>query len=1072
MAIQSPFFPGYYPGDPIIRPPRGGGFVKPVEYVPNTFDAYIDSLDFTNSDFINLPRWIKERIVADWKTSMKASSGSEYSVEQLEAYGDQAELPGSAGINISLNPVDWAKDPSGMLVKTGKGWWESVASYSDVDTRFKTALYMAALGDENPKAGISGEEFWLGGVARAALVGRQTRGFTGVTASQIGLKNLSPADRVIVKNGRTFYRAGVGKEKVDVDVYRDAAVALEDFVMHSKAEASRDNKHDAFLRKAHFALRSEFEQKLGINVPATATTITDKVAAIAAQNIAGLTAEQQLGVKSFVIRSYLADAISETDRKLGGGLGKPLGKLSLLAGKENLDTLLKDSAGGFRFEEMRADLEKQVADARTAIAGAKAAFAADAELLSGFEKAISPYEKFVDALDNDYLKKGSVWDILTRTDLSVADRARLGTYARTLRNNLKSLQSNLSGGDVFKSGAERIFLRNFVERGISEKGNARDLGAILEALPRIEGGRRLRVWVHGAGIERLREGMDDFIRHILKGDMLKAYVWAARWRVRLDGFTPAYFTGVFIKKVHAFGAVIDSDINERSFAGRLFNNRLFINRFSVEVPTVGSIRLVGSKDLKVAVDLADMVTKGEMTLNDLKAVLRAAATSGDAAAFEAAIAGLLVPNRDNIQKLYDELKALEAYLAAHPNILADLDKYAGFIKALGERAHAIGFYSATSKFIGWLDRVAQTLNIAQDKVLNLLHRVLSPIVYLRIAISEKIADAVAKAAAVLFAGATEGIGEFLSSAVYFIVRFVVNQVLNFFEAVGKALFKADVSGLFEELEKGFVAIVRILVFILGGAVVIMVMMVLTIGAFISTISPENPARGGDTLAGGGGGGGRGYVPPPPAIAVGTCPVVSPLLGARSFSPTDLDSVRHGSNAYWRNLYGSDTSKYCSYAIPYIASGGSDDCPSSISAAACAPTTSGSVCTGTTPRQTYYGFALDVTSIADNLVYLPELESLDGDVVEEWYVGYEIPIQSGCWGYGVVLDGTDGVNDYKMYLGHIDLSVSPGLYDAGSSIGNMFYSNDPACGFGADARHVHVELMVNGDPVRPEDYMCL
>ena len=1065
---ENPFFPGYYPGQPFIRPPRGGRGVKPPEFSPGTFDTFIDSLNFTDSDFIDFPNWLKERVVADWKTSMKASAGSNYSAEELEVYGDQAELPGASGISFNLNPQDWIKDPQGTALKIVSGWKDDVFTYEDVDTRFKTALYKAALGNGAPKAFVSSA---AGSFAREALTRRDMRGVGGAGVSDIGLMNLP--NPVLAKIGGARLRVGVGAEKAEVDVYGNVALAIEKFVMNSKSGAGRDDAHDEAMRRAHFALRTELEQRF--NIQLASTTLPDKINELAGLTIAGIPAgsDLQFGAKRFITQSYIADAMAATGDAFDDTT-KALSQLSLLAGAGDVNKVLfkerKDAAGNVIgldsiYDGLRDKLRKNVDEAENALTAAKSLLDADASVKAEFIKSTARYEKFLDKLKKDYVDKPAVWDILTKASPTAAERALLGAHAKGLYRSLRDFGGNFSGGDIFAVGAGREYLRKFLEDGLLARKSSHDFGHMLDLLGPLEGGRRLRVWMHRLRIEREREEMDDLLQQVLKGGTLKTYLWGRRIKTKFDGLTPAYFTGVLLKKVHYFGLVI-GDVKENTPTAKFLDVfGIFKHSFTVDVPNIGSIRLTGSKHLAVAKTLATMVKGGELPEDLLKLMWSKSLAAGDARTFATAIsvnpafAGYTLPGKD-LEKLYEELKKLEQYLAAHKLSAADianLDRFAALIKMLGKRAANLDLFDITKRYIGLLQGVAQWLNVLQTKFLNAFGKFIAPFAYLKLAIAETISDAVAA----LFAGMTGGTGTFLAGIVRFITRFVVKQTLDFLEAVGRALIGGNVVKLFGEIEKNFITIIRWLVWFSLIPIAVIVLVVFTMGAVISTISPSNIAKGGDFK-----GAGKYTLAPG---AVGSCPMVDFRITARSFAADDLENGgRHGSNTYWKNA----GEKACSYAIPYMTDPGAGRCPAS-GASACGPAdASGSICSSKAPLQDYYGFAMDVVSRSNDTVYLPKIVTNDGlHEVREWSVGPAIPVNGGCWGYGVIASATDGVNSYKMFLAHIT-NISGGTLGVEAPVGTLFYTGAPECGFNENRKHVHIELMINGEPVRPEDYLCL
>src|SRR5205085_4923770 len=154
-------------------------------------------------------------------------------------------------------------------------------------------------------------------------------------------------------------------------------------------------------------------------------------------------------------------------------------------------------------------------------------------------------------------------------------------------------------------------------------------------------------------------------------------------------------------------------------------------------------------------------------------------------------------------------------------------------------------------------------------------------------------------------------------------------------------------------------------------------------------------------------------PPLPIPGGVSCPLSQGTHRISTWSlGTDDGSAKseHGSSSYW------GATGVCSYTIPYIAKADGGLCKSS-GDAACAPNSdvSGNVCyrLGTGPRQSYYGYAIDVVG-SDQTVYLPKIGG-----VAEWIVSSRFSIFNATRGYGVIIDGTDLTTNppipYKLYL---------------------------------------------------------
>ena len=184
---------------------------------------------------------------------------------------------------------------------------------------------------------------------------------------------------------------------------------------------------------------------------------------------------------------------------------------------------------------------------------------------------------------------------------------------------------------------------------------------------------------------------------------------------------------------------------------------------------------------------------------------------------------------------------------------------------------------------------------------------------------------------------------------------------------------------------------------------------------------------------------------------GSCP----LTGDHFISTSSLNgSIGHGGSIYWGNTPVADR-----YAIPIYA----QFPPSSSHPNGC----SGSTCL-------YYGFATDVnpTTTNPNAVVIAPANFCDtsDNCVTSWVVSQIIPHPYG-WGTGVILRSAGGPGPtYQMYLAHLDSNTvaTNTLLEEGATLptGTVLAPLSK----NLDKPHVHIELNVNGIPVRP-DFLC-
>lgn len=167
---------------------------------------------------------------------------------------------------------------------------------------------------------------------------------------------------------------------------------------------------------------------------------------------------------------------------------------------------------------------------------------------------------------------------------------------------------------------------------------------------------------------------------------------------------------------------------------------------------------------------------------------------------------------------------------------------------------------------------------------------------------------------------------------------------------------------------------------------------------------------------------------------------------------------HGGNCYWAS------NPTCDYAIPTI-----DTRPGPGGRYCSRSTDPDNVCYDKDSLCSWYGYAGDFTysdlnskgSINCLPVYLPTIEGqIVNWEVENGFQGY----QADRGGYAILKTQVNG-KVYEMYMLHLDAVPNGG--QSGQLAGTLFEGFHKP---GRDGRHVHIELRVNGNYLRP-DYMC-
>jgi len=212
---------------------------------------------------------------------------------------------------------------------------------------------------------------------------------------------------------------------------------------------------------------------------------------------------------------------------------------------------------------------------------------------------------------------------------------------------------------------------------------------------------------------------------------------------------------------------------------------------------------------------------------------------------------------------------------------------------------------------------------------------------------------------------------------------------------------------------------------------------------------------------------------PGPVASGSCPLAGTVQIYQS-SYNESSQAGHGSNAYW-----GTTPPVCTYPIPIDAM---------VSGCWGPVNSTTNVCRNASSLCPYYGFAADLKPPDTSLpnVVLPTLcgpginscPPLTWTVEQGWFNcgGGAVPNPQSCsgskWGYGVVFNSSGNGANWKIYLNHFQ-PVGPLLDQSGViKTGGSFSSGDVMGTISSTLAppHLHVELDINGVPVRP-DFLC-
>lgn len=175
---------------------------------------------------------------------------------------------------------------------------------------------------------------------------------------------------------------------------------------------------------------------------------------------------------------------------------------------------------------------------------------------------------------------------------------------------------------------------------------------------------------------------------------------------------------------------------------------------------------------------------------------------------------------------------------------------------------------------------------------------------------------------------------------------------------------------------------------------------------------------------------------PPASS---CPILGGGISTGTYNGTN--ETGHGSNSYW----GGPAGRSC-YAIPAFSG-----CHSPSDAV---DPDKNNFCRGKAQACSHYGYAADSPAPGGTPVFLP---SIFGETLN-WTFKRRVTINNTNWGWGYLFRA----GKYELYLGHLNQTTPPPTAPSGTVIGTLYP--------GLSNPHVHIELQINGQWVRP-DFLC-
>ena len=874
MASGNILYPGYYPGQPVIRSPRGGR-PKYNEYTYGAIDEYLNQFDIHSADIGAVPRWVWERAwkeveaslevidVTPENTSYEAGLAKEFPREELQ------ELPGVGGISFNLNPADWIKDPGKQVKKTLKGWSKAVFSFDDFSARVqKEKIWDPLISGYTSKTGmpIPGINFQFAKKAEGDDLGRGIDSIPAGSLTPLQLSGLGVTYERKSKKEKKFYDGTDWQDVVeDADAFEEFGVQFKDFTQKVDSSLTRYGSYSKLQMSAVKALDASLKKSFGkgANIDEDGY-IAGHYKSVIVDQIDAMVAE------GFLVQAHFAgqlEGLSSAQRDLSKALEKLMlgvgdtkaalenvdrAKLKLIAQLKSTDKAIeklnkfKSAYGGASAIPFFRNLNNQLIPIQSSLARMST---------------ITSSSALTRLLD----RKGSI------SGFEAVQQAKLASM------ELVAASKGMFGGDIL-TGKGLGFLGGQYEQYLGKMLNGQVLSrsAFSEMLARnnVIGGKRLTAYLNYAAKIYSYQDFKDIVKSIEGGKYLNLYGWTLSMKMRFKYLTPGYYTELFMKKMHYFGLAVQSGSEVKAFkiADKLFKSGLFANKFKLMSVSGGVAVLVqGGRHFDVPLKLFAELMGGGFgkkiefdAVGNLINIDPATMARFFAHINEKFVAGMEITGeydrwikglgnfktwlmKDDNYKKFGIAMVNGEFVQTEENF----KRITSLFRQLQKVKDHQGKINPTVDYIGLLQRLSSKLNAIQNWLFNsklgkILAKYVSALYYLKTTIAEAVAGFVTG----LLAIGTEGIGAIIGPIVDRLVKYVVIKILDFGEMILKAVFKLDFSDLGEMLEKGFNLILKTagLIFLVFGLAMVGVIFVIT--TVISAIPPSDPVKGGDFFVGG------------------------------------------------------------------------------------------------------------------------------------------------------------------------------------------------------------------------------
>jgi hypothetical protein len=584
MASDNPFWFGYYPGDkPLVkRPPKifPGPQMDFSQVAPEqlavALDYYLEDIASGVKNTMDLPKWLWDKTIDDWKNSFKASAMG-YTPSGASTFefsgAEGADIP---GVNVGINLYDLVTNPQKTLEKfiqkqviAGIDPLRSGEFWTDLDTALTKRLYVdiakengnslvqSAISTTNkdPVSFINQKVYAEGKVyssdeATPGSPGASTRMVEGETDVY---QKVGESFAGFVMDQKTSARRGRAYGRLQADFIKAASTEL---------EQKKTSIHDAIWALGPIAhLEADMAERF-VDTFVDEASVVEALGNYSARFTAPWGFSGALARKAFVGRlswdtSYGNVAVAEAAAKAAGDKKTEEAASAMKSLKTNAELMYKlDSTTHIATGEV-ANVRKSITNARTQLKARESTPLSPAEgkrykeRLADFNTRVQPIEDLMDRVEQLALRVSQAVDSGEITRAGLESLIREQTALATKMSHLRY------GGGIYNQYVTAIS-REYFEREDFGRNKYFTLTDPTTGRPIMSQGFRSidPIYRYSKG-QYLRQDGEDLIEALIAGKYLERRYWAGKWRNYIQAYTPRYWTEKVLKRVGYFGLVYD-----------------------------------------------------------------------------------------------------------------------------------------------------------------------------------------------------------------------------------------------------------------------------------------------------------------------------------------------------------------------------------------------------------------------------------------------------------------------------------------------------------------------------------